>query len=57
MEVNEEGTEAAAATGVMMERALVVQKFNMVVNRPFFCVIQDNQTGVILFMGSVWEPK
>lgn len=56
IEVNEEGTEASAATGVMMQRSLR-QKFSMVVNRPFCCVIQDDQTGVILFMGAVWEPN
>jgi serine protease inhibitor len=56
IEVNEEGTEASAATGVMMQRSLR-QKFSMVVNRPFFCVIQDDRTGVILFMGAVWEPS
>ncbi len=57
MEVNEEGTEAAAATGVLMQRSIISQKFSMVINRPFFCVIQDNQTGVILFMGGIWEPN
>jgi serine protease inhibitor len=56
IEVNEEGTEASAATGVMMQRSLR-QKFSMFVNRPFFCVIQDDRTGVILFMGAVWEPS
>lgn len=56
IEVNEEGTEASAVTGVMMQRSLR-QKFRMVVNRPFFCVIQDERAGVILFMGAVWEPS
>jgi serine protease inhibitor len=56
IEVNEEGTEASAATGVMMQRSLR-QKFSMFVNRPFFYVIQDDRTGVILFMGAVWEPS
>ncbi len=56
MEVNEEGTEAAAATSVLMQRS-INQKFSMVVNRPFFCAIQDDQTGVILFMGAIWEPN
>jgi serine protease inhibitor len=56
IEVNEEGTAASAATGVMMQRSLR-QKFRMVVNRPFFFVIQDEQTGIILFMGAVWEPS
>jgi serine protease inhibitor len=56
IEVNEEGTEASAATGVMMQRSLR-QKFSMVVNRPFFCIMRDERTGVILFMGAVWEPN
>jgi serine protease inhibitor len=56
MEVNEEGTEASAATGVLMQRS-ISQKFSMVVNRPFFCAIQDHQTGLILFMGAIWEPS
>ena len=56
MDVNEEGTEASAVTGVLMQRS-VSQKFSMVINRPFFSAIQDNQTGVILFLGSIWEPN
>jgi hypothetical protein len=56
MEVNEEGTEAAAATSVLMQRT-IGQKFSMVINRPFFCAIDDDQTGVILFMGGIWEPN
>lgn len=57
MEVNEQGTEAAAVTAVNVQRALIVQKFKMVINRPFFCAILDRKTGVILFMGSIWEPN
>lgn len=55
MEVNEEGTEAAGTTGVLMQR-IVGGTSSMVINRPFFCVIKNNQTGVILFMGVIWEP-
>ena len=56
VEANEEGTEAAAVTAVVMKRALSMQRFSMVVNRPFFCAIQDSGTGAILFMGWVVEP-
>jgi len=60
VEVNEEGTEAAAATsvGMVLTSAAIPQTpFQMVVDRPFFCAIRDNQTGTILFMGSIREPK
>lgn len=60
VEVNEEGTEAAAATsvGVMLTSARMPEEpFQMVVDRPFFCAIRDNQTGTVLFMGSIQEPK
>jgi serpin B len=59
VEVNEEGTEAAAVTSVGMMRASFIpnRSFSMVVDRPFFCAIRDNQTGAILFMGSIVEPK
>jgi serpin B len=33
------------------------EPFQMVVDRPFFCAIRDNQTRTILFMGSIKEPK
>ena len=58
VEVNEEGAEAAAATSVSMVRASFVPQrtFSMVVDRPFFCAIRDDQTGAILFMGSIVEP-
>jgi serpin B len=59
LEVNEEGAEAAAATAVMMARGAFkppVPPFSMLVDRPFFCTIQDNTTGLILFAGLVYEP-
>jgi serine protease inhibitor len=60
VEVNEEGTEAAAATSVGMVATSLRQEpepFRMIVDRPFFCAIRDNQTGSILFMGSIIEPE
>lgn len=60
VEVNEEGTEAAAVTsvGVALTSARMPEEpFKMVVDRPFFCAIRDNQTGTILFMGSIKDPK
>ncbi len=60
VEVNEEGTEAAAATsvGMVLTSVRVPQEpFQMIVDRPFFCAIRDNQSGTVLFMGSIKEPK
>jgi serine protease inhibitor len=55
VEVNEEGTEAAAATSVLMTRSITTP-ITFVGNRPFFWAIQDNQHGAILFAGVVVEP-
>jgi serpin B len=58
-EVNEEGTEAAAVTSVVVSVTSVQQpreKFVMKVDRPFYFAIRDNRTGVLLFMGSVTNP-
>jgi serine protease inhibitor len=59
VEVNEEGTEAAAATlaGTLGCSLLDWTKpFRMIVDRPFLLVIQDNLRRSILFMGVVVEP-
>ena len=53
IEVNEEGTEAAAATAVIKTESLRPM-FNG--NRPFIYLIRDNKTGSILFMGRVMDP-
>lgn len=55
VEVNEEGTEAAAATAVIMQKAIASDR-TVLVNRPFFCVIRDDHTGAILFMGAIEDP-
>jgi serpin B len=58
MEVNEQGTKAAAVTAVGIGvTAMPVSTFTMVVNRPFFCAIRDNVSGTLLFMGSIVDPR
>jgi serpin B len=58
--VNEQGTEAAAVTGVGI-RALVMRKedppFHFVVDRPFFMAIREKHTGLILFLGAISDPR
>jgi len=61
VEVNEEGTEAAAVTAVGFkiggEWPLELPPFEMIVNRPFLFTIVNNQTRSILFIGAIREPK
>ena len=57
IEVNEEGTEAAAVTSIGLTTTSVNVPFNMIVNRPFFYTIQDNETGAIIFMGTIQNPQ
>jgi serpin B len=59
LEVNEEGTEAAAVTSVGMRTTSVVAEpppFTMTVDHPFFLAIADEATGTILFMGVIVDP-
>jgi serine protease inhibitor len=59
IEVNEEGTEAAAVTSIGIRITSVDPEnvpFNMNVNRPFFFAIRDDITETILFMGDVVKP-
>ena len=59
IEVNEEGTEAAATTsiGVRITSANPQPPFAMVVDRPFWFAIRDDKTKTILFMGNVVKPN
>ncbi len=57
IEVNEEGAEAAAATSVEMRLTAMPEVFTLIIDRPYFFAIVDDQTGAILFMGSVSDPS
>lgn len=59
IDVNETGTEAAAATsvGISVTSLDPNPPFQMRVDRPFFYAIRDHQTGSLLFMGSVVNPQ
>lgn len=57
--VDEEGTEAAGATGVVMAKssAGVDPRIVMRVDRPFITAIVDKQTKTLLFLGRIVDPK
>jgi len=59
IDVNEEGTEAAAATGIVMRPLAMARPQPPIVFRadhPFLFLIRDNRSGAILFMGRVIDP-
>lgn len=56
--VDERGTEAAAATAVVMRTtSAAVPELTLVVDRPFVFVIHDVQHGTPLFLGRVVDPR
>jgi serpin B len=57
--VDEEGTEAAAATAVIMSltSAPMGELITFTIDRPFIYMIRDQQTGTILFLGRVLDPS
>ena len=61
VEVNEEGTEAAAVTAGLCDtlslRSSEPRRFQMILDRPFFFVIRDDHSNMILFMGAVNDPR
>jgi serine protease inhibitor len=57
--VDEEGSEAAAVTTTGVRTAAVArpeQPFQMIVDRPFFCAIEDRRSGALLFVGAIHDP-
>jgi serpin B len=58
VEVNEEGTEAAAATAVAVEVTSISmdEPPEFRADRPFLFIIRENKTGSVLFIGRLADP-
>lgn len=55
--VDEEGTEAAAATAVVMRAAgMPLETVELRIDRPFLFGLRDRETGALLFLGRVTDP-
>ena len=55
--VDEEGTEAAAATAVVMRTASApLEIVDLRIDRPFIFALRDVETGALLFLGRVTDP-
>jgi serpin B len=53
---DEAGAEGAAATAVVMTRSMADDPFEMVVDRPFWLVVQDKASGAVLIEARVTDP-
>jgi serpin B len=56
VEVNEEGTEAAAATGSVMMAKAIEMPVDFIADHPFLFLIRDTRAGTLLFLGRVADP-
>ena len=59
--VDEQGTEAAAATAVpvtkVVEKVVGPDPILVAIDRPFIFLVRDSDTGAILFLGRVLDPR
>lgn len=56
VEVSEEGTEAAGATGIDIRMTSLAETEEFVCDRPFVFMIRDRETGSTLFAGKYADP-
>jgi serine protease inhibitor len=60
LEVDEEGTVAAAATGIVMETCSLIpedlETKTLIFDRPFALLLRDTITGAVVFAGVIYEP-
>jgi serine protease inhibitor len=56
IKVDEEGTEAAAATAVVTKRSFTADFVKMTVDKPFLFALRDQTSGLILLAGYVGDP-
>ena len=60
LEVNEEGTEAAAVTSMIAGATAMMPKeepFILRADRPFVCILREQKTGSFLFMATIVNPS
>jgi serpin B len=56
VDVNEEGTEAAAVTVVAIGESASLGPPTLIIDRPFVFVVRERFSGTILFMGKMMDP-
>lgn len=56
IEVDEKGTEASAATAVIIREKSAPRAINVNINRPFLFIIQENEKKTVMFVGKIIKP-
>ncbi|XP_068135389.1 neuroserpin [Hyperolius riggenbachi] len=57
LEVNEDGAEAAATSGMIANSRMAVLSPEIICDHPFFFFIRNRKTGCVVFMGRVMHPE
>jgi serpin B len=57
IKVDEEGTEAAAVTGMGIKTTSIEEPPSFIADRPFLFLLRDRKSGAILFMGRLADPS
>jgi len=57
IDVDEKGTEAAAATAVVIRTGMPAEPVTLTVDRPFIFALRDLDTGAVLFLGRITKPE
>jgi serpin B len=57
IKVNEKGTEAAAATGVLIVTSAIIYPEEVVINKPFIYMLRDSKSKAVLFIGHIIDPS
>nr|XP_031535521.1 serpin I2 [Vicugna pacos]XP_031535529.1 serpin I2 [Vicugna pacos] len=56
LEINEDGGEAATSTGIDIPAIMNLHRNQFIANHPFLCIMKNNPTESIVFMGRVRDP-
>ena len=57
LKINEEGTEAAAVTSIIVRDLSLPVREEFVADHPFLFVIQDDESDTFLFIGKILNPQ